>query len=173
MRDLSNFTGRGYDKGRSRLVQAAWIGVDRLLFRRIWLPAKARVRILRGFGATIGTGVLIRHDVQIHWPWKLSIGDHTWIGAGAWLLNLEPIRIGSNVCVSQAAFLCTGSHDRRSPTFEFDNGPITVGDGVWLAARSTVLRGVVVGEGATICACAVVDRDVPSGATVYGYRTPN
>ena len=70
------------------------------------------------------------------------------------------------MCVSQDVLLCTGSHDRRSPTFEFDNGPITVGDGVWIAARATVLRGVDVGARATVGAAALVTRDVPADATV-------
>jgi putative colanic acid biosynthesis acetyltransferase WcaF len=118
------------------------------------------------FGATIGDGVVVRHRVRIHWPWKLTVGDHSWIGEDVWILNLERVRIGSNVCVSQGVLLCTGSHDRRSPTFEYDNAPIVVEDGAWVAARATVLRGVTVGADATIGACALVTRDVPAGATV-------
>ena len=38
--------------------------------------------------------------------------------------------------------LCTGSHDRRSPTFEFDNAPIEIGDLNVAGDRATVLRGV-------------------------------
>ena len=121
---------------------------------------RARVAILRAFGAQIGDGVLVRHRVRIHWPWKLTIGDNSWIGEGAWILNLEPVTIGANVCVSQDAFLCTGSHDRRSPTFEFDNGPITIGDGAWVAARATVLRGVTLSDNAVIRAGSVTARDV-------------
>jgi putative colanic acid biosynthesis acetyltransferase WcaF len=173
--DLSRFRGDGYDKGRSSLWIIAWVLADRVLVRRIYCPARLRVHVLRMFGARIGQGVLVRHGVQIHWPWKLSVGDYSWIGVGAWLLNLEPITIGSHVCISQEVLLCTGSHDRRSPTFEFDNGPITVEDRVWLAARSTVLRGVRVGEGSTVGACALIASDVEPGAIVLapvGRTTP-
>lgn len=169
-RDLSGFTGTGYDVGRHKMIQALWLFVSGAIFMRWWCPAQLRVSILRAFGAHVGRGVLVRHRVRIHWPWKLSIGENTWIGEGAWLLNLEPIVIGRNVCISQDAFLCTGSHDRRSPTFEFDNGPIAVGDAAWIAARATVLRGVTIGAGATVGACALISKDVAAEDTVLGLR---
>ena len=165
-RRLSGFTGAGYDKGRGPLWQIAWQLVSGLVVVRWWCPAALRVALLRAFGATIGTGVLIRHGVRVHWPWKLTVGADSWIGQGAWVLNLEPVVLGHDVCVSQDVLLCTGSHDHRSPTFEFDNAPIEIGDGAWIAARATVLRGVVVGAGAVVGACALVVRDVPAGATV-------
>lgn len=167
-RDLAGFTGAGYDKGRPKLVQALWFAALNLVFYRWWCPARLRVIVLRMFGATIGNGVLIRHRVRVLWPWKLTVGDNCWIGEDAWLLNLEPITIGRDVCLSQGAMLCTGSHDRRSPTFEYDNGPITVADGAWVAVRATVLRGVTVGAGATVAAGAIASRDVPPGAVVVG-----
>ncbi|WP_258724177.1 DapH/DapD/GlmU-related protein [Cellulomonas sp. NS3] len=169
-RRLADFTGRGYEKGRGRLVQAAWMLVSGTVFTRWWCPARVRVVILRAFGAEVGTGVLVRHRVRVHWPWKLSIGNDTWIGEGSWILNLEPVTIGSDVCVSQSVLLCTGSHDRRSPTFEFDNAPIWIDDGAWLAARSTVLRGTRVGRGAVVGAGALVTRDVPPFATALAPR---
>ena len=167
-RDLSAFTGSGYEIGRGKLWQIAWLVVSGTVFMRWWLPASARVHILRFFGAHIGTNVLIRHRVRIHWPWKLTVLDNSWIGEGAWLLNLEPITIGRNVCISQEVLLCTGSHDRRSPTFEFDNGPITIEDGAWVATRATVLRGLTVGAGSTVGATALVSAPVPPLATVLG-----
>ena len=141
-RRLSGFTGAGYDKGRPVGVQIAWLLSQSLLLMHWWCPMSVRIAMLRRFGAEIGEGVLVRHRVRIHWPWKLRIGDDSWIGEGVWILNLEPVVIGSNVCVSQDVLLCTGSHDRHSPTFEFDNAPITIEDDAWVAARATVLRGV-------------------------------
>jgi putative colanic acid biosynthesis acetyltransferase WcaF len=166
VRNLRGFSAAGYDRGRSRAIQALWFAFQHLVFFRWWCPAGIRPVILRAFGATVGSRVLIRHRVRVMWPWKLTIGDDVWIGEDAWLLNLEPISIGSNVCVSQGAMLCTGSHDPNSATMEYDNAPITLGDGCWVAARATVLRGVTVGAGALVGATALVVRDVAPGVRV-------
>ncbi len=169
-RRLSLFTGQGYDKGRSFAICAAWALVAEPLTRSILCPSSVRVKVLRRFGAEIGEGVNIRNGVRIHWPWKLTVGDHTWIGVGAYLLNLEPIEIGSDVCISQQALLCTGSHQASDRAFEFDNAPIIVGDGAWVAARATVLRGVRIGRDAVVGATALVTSDVAEGARVYAPR---
>lgn len=163
---LAEFDGAGYDKGRSYLVQALWLTVSGAIVRRWWCPNTLRIRILRLFGARIGARTLVRHNVKIHWPWKLSIGDDCWIGEDTWILNLEPVSVGDNTCISQAVLLCTGSHDRRSGSFAFDNAPITVGSGVWIATRATVLRGVHIGDRALVGATALVRSDVPTGAAV-------
>lgn len=163
-RSMANFQGYGYDKGRPVVVQALWFAVMNLVFMKWWLPARFRPVLLRLFGAEVGAGTNIRHRVRVLWPWKLTIGDHAWIGEDVWLLNLEPITIGSDACLSQATSLITGSHDKRSPTFEYDNGPISVGDSAWLAFGSTVLRGVSVGPGAIVGAHSLVTKDVPADA---------
>lgn len=169
-RDLSGFTGAGYDKGRPVSWQIGWKLVSGLVVTRWWCPVRVRASILRAFGATIGSATVIRHEVKIHWPWKLTVGDHSWVGEGTWILNLEPVVIGKDVCISQDVFLCTGSHDHRSPTFEFDNAPITVEDGAWVAARATVLRGCTIGADAIVGACALVTQDVPASAVVLAPR---
>jgi len=160
---LAGFTGAGYEKGRGPLTQILWFTVSGLLLSHWWCPNALRCTVLRWFGAEIGPGTLIRHRVRIHWPWKLVIGADTWVGEGAWILNLEPVTIGDDVCISQDVLLCTGSHDRRSPTFEFDNAPIRIADGAWIAARATVLRGTSIGANAVVGATALVTSDVAPG----------
>ncbi len=167
-RSLRDFTGIGYDKGRGRLWQALWFATQHLVFGMWFFPARLRPWLLRLFGAKIGQRVYIRHGVRIHWPWKLTVGDDTWIGEGAWLLNLEPIVVGHDVCISQEALVCTGGHDPRSPSFEFDNAPILIKSHAWLCARSIVLRGVTVGTGAIVGAGAVVAQDVEPWRTHAG-----
>lgn len=158
-RSLAEFSGIGYDKGRSKTVQVLWFAVLNLCFVKWWMPPCLRPLVLRLFGAKMGRRVFIRHRVRVLWPWKLEVGDDCWIGEGAWLLNLEPIRIGHDVCLSQEVLLCTGSHDRNSASFEYDNAAIVVEDCVWVAARATVLRGVRIGKGSVVGACALVTRD--------------
>ncbi len=169
-RSLASLRGRSYDKGRGFPIQALWVATSTLLFTQVWCPNRLRCVVLGWFGAEVGTGVLIRHRVNIQWPWKLSIGSNSWIGTGADLYNVDRITIGSDVCISQYAYLCTGSHDRRSPSFEYDNAPIVIEDGVWLCAKSVVLRGVTIGRDSVIGAMAVVSTDVPPGSSVLPPR---
>lgn len=163
MRSLRGFTGEGYDRGRGVLWQILWLAVQSAVLTRWWCPGSVRVAVLRGFGAQIGADVIIRHRVRIHWPWKLSVGDGAWIGEGSWILNLEPVRIGDDTCISQEVFLCAGSHHFDHPTFEFDNATITIGSRTWIAARATVLRGVTIGDDVLVGACALVAKDLEDG----------
>lgn len=167
MRDLSSFTKAGYDKGRSTLVQAVWFAVMNLVFLKWWCPAGLRVLLLKAFGATIGPNVLVRHRVRILWPWKLTVGANSWIGEGAWLLNLEPITIGHDVCISQEVLLCTGGHDARTDDFRYRNGPIWLHAGSWVGARAVILPGVTVGAEAVVAANATIRQNVAERTTVF------
>lgn len=158
--DLSKHAGANYAKGRGKVWQAGWFLTLSLFFTRWWLPAKGRIWILRSFGAKVGHGVYIRHGVRVHWPWNLTIGANTWIGEGAWILNLAPIQIGANSCISQEVLLVSGSHDRGSPSFEHKNAPIHIGTRVWVCARAIVTAGVQVGDGSVIPAGAIVRHDI-------------
>ena len=149
-RSLENFEGSGYNKGRNVIWQIAWHFISHVFFQPFWMPMRFRPWILRLFGAEIGIGCRIRSRVKIHWPWKLSVGDHVWVGEGAWLLNLEEIKIGNSVCISQEAILCTGSHLVNSASFEFDNQAIEIEDGVWVCARAFIPRGSKIAENLVI-----------------------
>jgi putative colanic acid biosynthesis acetyltransferase WcaF len=139
--DLSKFSTVGYVKGRNIIWQIAWQIVSNVFFQPFFIPRRMRPFVLRLFGARVGKRTVIKARVRVHWPWKLTLGDDVWLGEGSWLLNLEPIVIGSSVCISQEAFLCTGSHKFNSRNFEFNNSSIYIGDQVWICARAIVLAG--------------------------------
>ena len=80
--------------------------------------------LLRLFGAKIGKKVIIRPSVKVTYPWKLSIGDYSWIGEDVWIDNLEQVIIGSNVCISQGAMLLCGNHNYKKVTFDLIIGEI-------------------------------------------------
>ena len=143
------------------MKEALWVAVRCLFFMPSWpLPSAWRVAWLRLFGAEIGRGVVIRPGVNIHFPWRLKLGNYVWLGEECWLLNLERITIGNNVCVSQRAFLCTGSHNHQLATFDLITKPITVEDGAWLGAGAWVGPGVRVGNHTVLAAGSVATGDL-------------
>jgi putative colanic acid biosynthesis acetyltransferase WcaF len=157
---LDLFDAREFDRGRSRIVEALWLFCSGL-FVSSGLPGSLlRVVILRAFGAHISTGVVIKPHVRVKFPWRLSIGAHSWIGEDVWIDNLAQVSIGAQCCISQAAYLCTGSHNWSRKTFDLVTKPIVIEDGAWICAKATVGPGVRVGEGAVLALGSVATRDL-------------
>jgi putative colanic acid biosynthesis acetyltransferase WcaF len=153
---------RGLDRGRSVLVEIFWYLVKCTLFLSpVPFPSRFKCAVLRIFGARVGRGVVIKPRVNIHFPWKLRVGDFTWIGEEVFILNFEPVTVGSHCCISQRAFLCTGNHDYSKPDMPYRNRPISLEDGAWVGAQAFVGPGVTVGTEAVITAGAVATRSLP------------
>ncbi|MEM9185013.1 MAG: WcaF family extracellular polysaccharide biosynthesis acetyltransferase [Planctomycetota bacterium] len=167
--DLSVYNVGDYTPGRSLPIQLLWYYTSLVFFESGWFPFSGlKTRLLRLFGARLGRGVVVKPNVRIKFPWRLEMGDHTWIGQDVWIDNISAVRIGSHTCVSQGVYFCTGSHDHRSRYFELTPDPITVGDGVWLAARCVLLAGVSVEANAVVAAGSFVAKDVAPAAIVGG-----
>ena len=167
--DLSIYDNSDFDRGASRLKEVGWVLVRWIFFQTSFpWPSQLRVALLRLFGATIGRGVVIRANVNISFPWRLTIGDHVWIGEDVGLLTLAPVTIESNVCISQRAYLCTGSHDFRREDFKLQVAPITVREGSWIAAACFIAPGIEIGSGAVVSAGSVVFANVAPKMFVRG-----
>lgn len=153
----------GLARGRGALTEMLWYGCKMvfLLSAFPW-PSSIKVRLLRAFGARVGNGVRIKPRVNIHFPWKLEIGDHAWIGEEVFILNFELVRVGAHACLSQRAFLCTGNHDFRDVTMRYRNASINVEAGAWVGAQVFVAPGVTIGIDAVITAGSVVLKDAPA-----------
>jgi putative colanic acid biosynthesis acetyltransferase WcaF len=161
--------GKGLVRGRSKMVEMVWYFLKcAFLLSALPWPSGLKVALLRSFGAKIGEGVVIKPRVNVHFPWKLEVGDHAWIGEEVFILNFEPVKIGAQACISQRAFLCTGNHDYRDPQFTYRNAPITIGGGAWIGASVFVGPGVEVGDEAVAAAGSVITRNVPANTIVAG-----
>lgn len=119
---------------------------------RYFIPSTLRIFIFRLFGAKIGKSVCIRRGVRVHFPWNLTIGDQSWIGEQVWCINHAPIEIGSNVCISQNAMICSSGHDYKSKSLEYKHKSITIRDGAWICLRANVLAGSEIGINSVVSA---------------------
>jgi len=159
--DLSKFSAGNFDRGAGKFREALWLLASLLLFQ--FCPLKLsglKCAVLRAFGAKIGRGVVIKPRVTITFPWKLTVGENVWLGEECWLLNLDHITIADNVCISQRAFLCTGNHNYKSPSFDLIVKPIQVEASAWIGAGAFVGPGVKVGSHAVLTAGSVATNDL-------------
>jgi putative colanic acid biosynthesis acetyltransferase WcaF len=158
-----------FDRGANPFKEMLWLVTKTFFFRfPIPLPSAFRCFMLRIFGANIGVGVVIRAGVDITFPWRLTIGDFSWIGEEVKILNLNEVIIGSNCCVSQRAFLCTGSHNFKSEGFDLITEKITIFDSSWIAAQAFVGPGVSIGPDAMIAAGSMIARNVEANQIAIG-----
>lgn len=147
---LKSFNNDQFQRGRVVWVEALWAIVS-ALFVSTWMPGSFwRVALLRAFGAKVGRGVIIKPRVRIKFPWKLAISDDCWIGESVWIDNLDYVRVGSNCCISQGVYLCTGNHNWSKQSFDLITAPIVIDRCSWIGAFSVVVGGVTIQCG-TVC----------------------
>lgn len=165
---LNRYNNQEFDRGRSRLVEVLWV-LMQAFFVDSWIPGSAhRVFLLRLFGATIGLGVVLKPRLRVKFPWRLGIGDHVWLGEGVWIDNLAPVVIGNHVCISQGAYLCTGSHDWTALGFDLNVKPISVADHVWVCAKAIIGPGVSIGQGSVLALGGVAVRNLSAWGLFAG-----
>lgn len=93
-------------------------------------------------GSHVSVGLMVMFD--IFFPQEVTLGDNCIIGYNSTILCHEFTR------------------------HEWRRGPVWIGRDVTIGANTTILPGVVIGDGATVSAMSLVNRDVPPGAFVGG-----
>ncbi|MGY1716385.1 hypothetical protein ACI78R_18125 [Geodermatophilus sp. SYSU D01106] len=167
--DLSKAPGAGESWDAPAWKVYLWGLVELAVVSNPWqISSRLRRAALVGFGARIGTGVLLRPRLRVRFPWKLVIGDRSWIGEDVWLHNQDDLTIGSDVVVSQGTFITTGSHAHRRD-MALITRPVVIEDGAWVTARCVVLGGAHIGRSAVVTPGTVVSGAVPE-AVVFGQQ---
>jgi len=157
--NLASFRNAWYRPG-GIVKRMLWTLFSSLFFRHsLAIGSYHKILILKLFGAKIGNGVIIKPSVQIKYPWKLSIGNHTWIGEHVWIDNLDRVSIADHCCISQGALLLCGNHNYGSPEFDLIIHPIVLETGAWVGAKSLVAPGVIMHSHSVLTAgsCATTD----------------
>lgn len=164
--DLSTYDNSWYKPGSS-FKRICWYFVNELLVRNPLNPSSGfKVFLLRLFGAKIGSDVVVKPKVNIKYPWKLTIGNHCWIGEGVWIDNLAEVTIEDHVCVSQGAFLICGNHNYKRSSFDLMIAPIILKEGSWVGAKSSVGPGVTLHEHSILSLGSVTSSDLEA-FTIY------
>lgn len=164
--DLSAAPGERAAWDRPKVVVYLWAVAEMLFVTNAWqISSKLRVKVLRVFGAEIGEGVVFRPRTRVKFPWKLHIGDRSWIGEGVWIHNQADVYLGADVVISQETFITTGSHAVRRD-MGLITRPIVIDAGVWVTSRCLILGGSRIGRSAVIPPMNVVSGNVEEN-TIY------
>jgi putative colanic acid biosynthesis acetyltransferase WcaF len=167
--DLRNYNQSWFDRGRPSWYVLLWWLVQAIAFPLTPQPLSSlRCSLLRLFGGSIGKGVLIRPTARFTYPWKVKIGDYSWIGDDVVFYSLDQICVGEHCVISQKSYLCTGSHDIQDPAFGLKTAMITIGNGVWVAADCFIAPGVTIGTNAVIGVRSSVFTNMPPGQVCWG-----
>jgi putative colanic acid biosynthesis acetyltransferase WcaF len=163
-----DFDKKDFNPGASGLKIALWYFTSALIFRSGLIPFSGLlVGILRLFGAKIGKDVRVKPFIYVHYPWKLTIGDHSWL-AECRIENLDQVTIGNNVCISQKAMILTGNHNYKKSGFDLITKPIILEDGVWIGANTTVCPGITAFSHAVLTVGAIATKDLEAYSIYQG-----
>ena len=162
MQKLNTFKLPKNFRGRNAFIVQLWWIVQGTLFRMSpQFLYGYRSFLLRLFGAKIGKNVIIRPTVRITYPWKVSIGNYSWIGDDVVLYSLGEIEIGENVVVSQKSYICAASHDYLESDFPIFSKKVIIRDECWLATDVFVAPGVTVNKGTVVGSRSSVYKNLP------------
>lgn len=122
--------------------------------------------------ADVGDGVEIVPRFRFSYGFNISLGDHVFVNADAFLMDDAPIRIADHVRLGPSVKLMTAlhpidDHARRRDGWERALG-IEIGENAWLAAGVTVGPGVTIGRNTVVGAGSLVLSDLPDHVVAAG-----
>ncbi len=130
---------------------------------------KAKNQLLSLLGYQIAPSVKIVGPIMC--TGKLEIGENTWVGKNFCVNGNGLVTIGSNCDIGPEVIFQTGGHEIGTSEHRAGKGLTfnqSIGNGVWIGGRSTILNNVKIGDGSVIAGCACVIRDVPDNVLVGG-----
>ena len=139
-----------------------------------------RREVLEDLLGGVGTGVWVEPPFFCDYGAHIHLGANTFINVNCVFLDSAEIRVGANVLIGPGVQLLTVSHplraadrvvtdpDASGAPYRTYARPITIGDGVWIGASTTVLPGVSIGANATVGAGSLVTEDVPANTLAFG-----
>ena len=152
-----------------RLARVLWGVAHALLMRPSPRPLhRWRNFVLRLFGARLHPTARVYPRARVWAPWNLTMDEFATIADDVEVYDVAPIAIGPATTVSQFSHLCAATHDHELPSFPLVPKPIVVGGRCWLAADVFVAPGVTIGDGVVVGARSTVLHDLPEWTVCAG-----
>jgi acetyltransferase-like isoleucine patch superfamily enzyme len=136
---------------------------------------------------TIGENCVIKGEIlTFAHGGRVSIGEWSYVGPGSQIWSALDVTIGKRVLISysvnvhdndahpldaaarfkQTQAIFQHGHPRADPGISAAR--VVICDDAWIGFAASVLKGVTIGEGAVVAACAVVTKDVEPYTVVAG-----
>lgn len=126
-------------------------------------------KLLNSIGHSVGEGTKIVGPIETYS--KLTIGKYCWIGKNLKVNGNGSVVIGDCCDIAPEVTFQTGGHEIGSSERRAGDGLIynqSVGNGVWIGGRSTIIGDVTISDGSVVAGCACVVKDVPPNVLVGG-----
>ena len=134
-------------------------------------PKAQRDILMRLFG-TYYSSVYLMPSFRCDFGFNIHFKGFALVNYNCVFLDTSPIHIGRSVLIGPGVVLACAGHpihsEQRCSSALETSDPITIEDGVWIGANSTVCDGVTIGEGSVIGAGSVVTSDIPKGVIAAG-----
>jgi maltose O-acetyltransferase len=161
---LGRLADRALGFARARvLLRGAKLG------RRVWVGGALRFtsqgEVVLGDNVNLCGGI-IPSEIRCGEGARLEIGEACIFNYGVFIDARASIRIGRRCSFGSLVHLADTSP--HAPGTQGRNGPITIGDDVWIAHGAVIEPGVTIGAGSVVSAGSVVVADVPAGSLAMG-----
>lgn len=121
------------------------------------------------------TELIVKEKFQVYYGADIICFKNSRLILGGGFINADvkircfnSITIGSGVKISHNVTIMDGDGHLLEYEGYIPVKPIVIEDHVWIGTKSTILKGVRIGEGSIVAAGSVVTRDVPPHTLVAG-----
>lgn len=136
-------------------------GIDSTLIK---IDGDGRLHLGEGISVYAGARIIVGGQGSV------EIGQNTSLAANTYILSRNQISIGKDCAISwDCQIMDTDFHEISDEDgVSTRNAPVVIGDHVLICSKSTILKGVKIGNNAIIAANSVVTKDVPDGCIAAG-----
>ncbi|HEY3898532.1 MAG TPA: sugar O-acetyltransferase [Chthoniobacter sp.] len=117
------------------------------------------------------TDVWIQPPFFCDYGWNLFVGEKVFFNFNCVVLDVMPVRIGTNVLFGPAVQIYTATHpvDAAERRLWLEAAkPVEIGSDVWVGGGAIICPGVKIGERTVIGAGSVVTKDIPADVVAAG-----